>query len=425
MVERMSKICDVCGDKGQARNFGVITCSSCKTFFWRYGLKTESWICPSDGKCNINVMTRRMCRKCRLEKCFAVGMKKTISDYNGINQLESKRIEELLNASVIFNYPLDSNASIHKIKAYDDIFNNICADDKYALMKHGGRDVALIRCLKYYNKEIESFITPTQITTILEQQLEINIAFIARNFGAMTCESCKSFFRRNGLKNEISNCLSNGKCIINVMTRRLCIKCRLEKCLAVGMKSELIRSDEQNKCRKELIKENKSKHKPRDESQNCVNFSPNYSQNDSIISDTTIDEDFMKVEFNSFENNKNKTSVWDNRRQELPVIPVFKTISDYNGINQLESKRISELLIASNTIFKHPLQSNAIIHKIKNWDEFADKFKDYNELFIRLIIQFTKSLNGFNNICADDKYALMKCGVRDLTVIRADSNRII
>ncbi|CAG2104054.1 unnamed protein product [Medioppia subpectinata] len=363
----------------------------------------DSWMCPSDGKCNINVMTRRMCRKCRLEKCLAVGMKKELirsddeikrrkenklqyklsdeshncidfsannldidsiisdttidknfTDYNGINQLESKRIEELLNASIIFNYPLDSNASIHKIKAYDDIFNNICADDKYALMKYGGRDVALIRCLK------------------LEQQLAINIAFIARNFGAMTCESCKSFFRRNGLKNEISNCASNGKCIINVMTRRLCTKCRLEKCLAVGMKSELIRSDEQNKCRKELIKENKSKHKTRDESQNC-------------------------------------------------------TIRDYNGINQLESKRISELLIASNTIFKHPLQSNAIIHRIKDWDEFADKFKDYNELFIRLIIQFTKSLNGFNNICADDKYALMKCGIRDLTFYNTnfDSNRII
>ncbi|CAG2104875.1 unnamed protein product [Medioppia subpectinata] len=37
-------------------------------------------------------------------------------------------------------------------------FNNICADDKYALMKHGVRDLVLIRCLKYYNIEIECFV---------------------------------------------------------------------------------------------------------------------------------------------------------------------------------------------------------------------------------------------------------------------------
>ncbi|CAG2112280.1 unnamed protein product [Medioppia subpectinata] len=159
------------------RNFGAITCESCKAFFRRNGLKTEQFICPSNGKCDINVMTRRMCRKCRLEKCLAFGMKtnkrqelpvipvfKTISDYNGINQLESKRIAELLMAYKEFKHPLNNNTNILKIKNWEELilngFNNICADDKYVLMKYGARDLVLIRSLRHYNRETESFITP-------------------------------------------------------------------------------------------------------------------------------------------------------------------------------------------------------------------------------------------------------------------------
>ncbi|CAG2100617.1 unnamed protein product [Medioppia subpectinata] len=97
----------------------------------------------------------------------------------------------------------------------------------------------------------------------------------------------------------------------------------------------------------------------------------------------------------------------------------YTTISDYNGINQLESKRIAELLIATNKITTQSLNSNAIIHRIKDYNEMITQLTEMNEQFIRQIIQFTKSLNGFNNICADDKYALMKYGGKDLMLIRS------
>ncbi|CAG2104052.1 unnamed protein product [Medioppia subpectinata] len=163
-----------------------------------------------------------------------------------------------------------------------------------------------------------------------------------RNFEAMTCESCKIFFRRHGLKNQQLICASNGKCDINVMTRSLCRKCRLEKCFAVGMKKELIRSVDQNNYRKALIKENKSKHKLSDESHNCDDFSSNNSQNNSIISDTTIDENFTT---DSLDNN----------------------LLDFDDID---------------------------------WD--------VNNCH----------LNGFNNICAEDRHMLMKYGTKDQLLIR-------
>ncbi|UJR21532.1 hypothetical protein I4U23_024617 [Adineta vaga] len=72
--------CRVCGfDKNTGRNFGVISCSTCKAFFRRNGRNGSSLPpCRFDGKCAVNERTRRQCPKCRLAKCFAVGMQKDL-----------------------------------------------------------------------------------------------------------------------------------------------------------------------------------------------------------------------------------------------------------------------------------------------------------------------------------------------------------
>ncbi|KAL3316142.1 receptor [Cichlidogyrus casuarinus] len=62
------------------------------------------------------------------------------------------------------------------------------------------------------------------------------------NFDRLTCESCKAFFRRNALKprDKIKKCNRGGICNIEGNQRKHCPSCRLEKCLASGMKKELI-----------------------------------------------------------------------------------------------------------------------------------------------------------------------------------------
>ncbi|CAF1384303.1 unnamed protein product [Adineta steineri] len=65
------------------------------------------------------------------------------------------------------------------------------------------------------------------------------------NFDQISCESCKAFFRRNALKNiNDLHCRFSGTCNITTDTRRHCSYCRINKCFAVGMKKEWIRSEE-------------------------------------------------------------------------------------------------------------------------------------------------------------------------------------
>lgn len=80
---------------------------------------------------------------------------------------------------------------------------------------------------------------------------------IACNFNAVTCESCKAFFRRNAFKEQQLKCLFENRCIIDRVTRRFCSKCRLLKCFQIGMKREWILTDEQKQIKRIKILQNK------------------------------------------------------------------------------------------------------------------------------------------------------------------------
>ena len=72
------------------------------------------------------------------------------------------------------------------------------------------------------------------------------------NYGALSCYSCKTFFRRHATRakvclhspmKNIRPCTYGDRCEITVETRKNCAHCRLAKCLAVGMSIEFIRKE--------------------------------------------------------------------------------------------------------------------------------------------------------------------------------------
>ncbi|XP_013392881.1 nuclear hormone receptor HR96 isoform X2 [Lingula anatina] len=81
------------------------------------------------------------------------------------------------------------------------------------------------------------------------------------NFDAITCESCKAFFRRNAFKEKGMSCMFHGKCVVDVATRRFCSHCRLKKCFAAGMKKDMILDEVEKKKRIEKVQQNREKRK--------------------------------------------------------------------------------------------------------------------------------------------------------------------
>uniref|UniRef100_A0A1I7TRU3 Nuclear receptor domain-containing protein n=1 Tax=Caenorhabditis tropicalis TaxID=1561998 RepID=A0A1I7TRU3_9PELO len=89
-----NKVCRVCGDKAFSYNFNVITCESCKAFFRRNANKEKEIRCPFNEQCEINMVSRRFCQRCRLTKCFSVGMKKEWIMSEEARLEKKQRVEE-------------------------------------------------------------------------------------------------------------------------------------------------------------------------------------------------------------------------------------------------------------------------------------------------------------------------------------------
>ncbi|XP_054169176.1 nuclear hormone receptor HR96-like [Oppia nitens] len=73
---------------------------------------------------------------------------------------------------------------------------------------------------------------------------------VGNNFNALTCESCRSFFRRNAFRVEEFHCFFDNNCSINWLTRKFCKTCRLKKCFAVGMKKNIVDTTVSNERQK-------------------------------------------------------------------------------------------------------------------------------------------------------------------------------
>jgi hypothetical protein len=85
--------CKICGDSAIYSYFGVIACHPCRVFFKRsaeqkkvnrqyvfsfiyiHSFFQKPFKCVFDGHCEVNVNNRHVCKSCRLDKCFARGMR--------------------------------------------------------------------------------------------------------------------------------------------------------------------------------------------------------------------------------------------------------------------------------------------------------------------------------------------------------------
>eukprot|EP00117_Sycon_ciliatum_P026471 scpid55510/ scgid21723/ Nuclear receptor subfamily 2 group F member 6; V-erbA-related protein 2 len=63
-----------------------------------------------------------------------------------------------------------------------------------------------------------------------------------KHFGVITCEACKSFFRRSVRRSAKLNymCMRQGQCKVESSRRTTCQACRFHKCIEAGMQPDLV-----------------------------------------------------------------------------------------------------------------------------------------------------------------------------------------
>lgn len=72
-------------------------------------------------------------------------------------------------------------------------------------------------------------------------------------YDALACDACRTFFRRQVLSGRELRCRKNNDCSITIETRRSCNACRFSKCLALGMKPNLVERESNRKRQEDIL----------------------------------------------------------------------------------------------------------------------------------------------------------------------------
>ncbi|XP_070154974.1 nuclear hormone receptor HR96 isoform X1 [Polyergus mexicanus] len=127
------------------------------------------------------------------------------------------------------------------------------------------------------------------------------------NFNAVSCESCKAFFRRNALRTKDFRCPFTENCKITPVTRRFCQKCRLDKCLRIGMRKDYIMSEEDKVLKREKIEKNRAKKRSQFDNATASKIKKD------CVNDCTFEDTSISV--NSVASTMSETYFWESDRK--------------------------------------------------------------------------------------------------------------
>ncbi|CAG2100128.1 unnamed protein product, partial [Medioppia subpectinata] len=262
---------------------------------------------------------------------------------------------------------------------------------------------------------------------------------MSKNFGALSCEPCKAFFRRNALKNKFK-CRLGNNCSIDTITRRFCSKCRLDKCLAIGMRREFIASDEKKELKRvSKLPNNNTTTLDTDflsEILDDNNFSVDALNEQIVDIETSIranDRINSQTNHISTDNQQNSDNYTQNSLThyyspesidkkvvsgyEMPVIPIARPIGDHKIVfNETEIYIISELI--QSTQFGSIMGTNSVF-KINDNHGFNFILTERFDNYVRNETKAVKGLTAFNTICEDDRILLLKYSCIEVTFLRS------
>ena len=108
-------------------------------------------------------------------------------------------------------------------------------------------------------------------------------------YGGECCPSCRAFFRRSVQSgyNDTYCCVKDNDCEVTLRTRKNCQFCRYNKCLAIGMKTTWVLSEEERKEKFDGRKINRKRKLTKDASGECE------EEDDPVVDNNLITDDEM------------------------------------------------------------------------------------------------------------------------------------
>ncbi|XP_013165741.1 PREDICTED: thyroid hormone receptor alpha [Papilio xuthus] len=403
----LQKICLVCGDKALGYNFNAISCESCKAFFRRNALATKEFKCPFANNCEINVVTRRFCQKCRLEKCLAVGMvkefimsdedkaekrrkieenrakKRQISDTEDTvtSSKNFKRDEE----SVLNNTHYGNLVPDPSIVQYDVLNSTTCSPNSTVQSPLNNDLDNSINSPPVYHQyvPVQSTEVPYTIKVYpIDEKTVINRGFYEQStVDPYVCDSVETMYPDPPKQNTIRSILTNGE--------------------AAAYPKEV---NQQHICEEiPSTSTNPDVNKARDILQDVERIEPNSME--SILCEA------IKLEFEAYSS-------------------VNSCSGSSRELNEVERAKLNELIVANKALhapidddISQLIGDTAATAGLKSGDGKHDPrlitIMNLTAVAIRRFIKMAKKINAFKNMCEEDQVALLKGGCIEMMVLRS------
>ncbi|XP_059154197.1 nuclear hormone receptor HR96-like [Physella acuta] len=233
------------------------------------------------------------------------------------------------------------------------------------------------------------------------------------NFNAITCESCKAFFRRNALKDKTMVCLFENKCVVDIRTRRFCPACRIKKCYNIGMNRDMILDDSERKKRMSKVM---AKREPSSTTPLMMNIKTEIDTDDSMMGlvsgDHTSDIERPPTPFGKSHGEKTDIVFKHIPKHLLPVDDsmFYKLTSEEASLLKDITQAYRDTLAAMPEVGPYSEE--------KKYTKPAD-LVNHSEICVRKLIMFVKHLSDFKRLSQEDQIAALKSCVMKTLLLRS------
>ncbi|XP_013864618.1 nuclear receptor subfamily 1 group D member 1 [Austrofundulus limnaeus] len=277
------------------------------------------------------------------------------------------------------------------------------------------------------------------------------------HYGVHACEGCKGFFRRSIQQNiHYKMCVKNENCLIMRMNRNRCQHCRFKKCLSVGMSRDAVRFGRIPKREKQRLLDEMQSY------MNSLNEPASMEMDVSPTSDTPCspailqpyggDEKPLKMAAagsnpspssapqtqhgltpsyhvpSSFPDNESSSNVdkfsFSPKQNQCPVTGHTSTQTYPTNLNNIPTREFQNQtscpwkLHGGAKVLACPLNSCPVAPASRSSQEVWESFSQCFTPAVKEVVEFAKSIPGFQTLSQHDQVMLLKSGTFQVLMVR-------